>query len=141
MPEFYSCVFIPPAVVRELERGKSLGVDLPDIGSLPWVKIQAPEGLGRVSTVTDLGSGEKEVLALGLQLPNPVVIMDERLGRYYAESWELAFTGTLGLLLRGKVEGRISRIGPVLEQLDHLKFRLSARTRAAILHLAGESLC
>lgn len=138
MDEFYTRTLIPPAVARELELGKAIGIDLPDIGALPWVKVQAPEGLDKVPTVADLGAGEKEVLALGLQVPGAVVILDEKLGRFYAEALKLTFTGTLGVLLRAKVEGRISRIGPVLEQLDRLKFRLSAKTRAAVLKLAGE---
>jgi hypothetical protein len=138
LDEFYTRTLIPPAVARELELGKAIGIDLPDIGALPWVKVQAPEGLDKVPTVADLGAGEKEVLALGLQVPDAVVILDEKLGRFYAEALKLTFTGTLGVLLRAKVEGRISRIGPVLEQLDRLKFRLSAKTRAAVLKLAGE---
>jgi hypothetical protein len=90
--------------VSELERGKAIGVDLPDVRELPWLKIQAPEGMDKVPTVADLGAGEKEVLALGLQLPGAVVILDERLGRLHAEALKLAFTGTLGILLRAKVE-------------------------------------
>ncbi len=116
----------------------AMGIDLPDIGALPWVEIQAPEELGKVPPAANLGAGEKEVLALGLQIPNVVVILDERLARFHAEALNLAFTGTLGVLLRAKVEGRIPRIAPVLDQLDRLRFRLSPKTRAAILRLAGE---
>ena len=122
----------------ELARGRAIGIDLPDVRALPWLKIQAPEGLDKVPTAADLGAGEKEVLALGMQVPGAVVILDERLGRLHAEALELAFTGTLGILLRAKVEGRIPRIGPLLEDLDRLGFRLSARTRAAVLKQAGE---
>ena len=136
--EFYTRTLIPPAVARELEQGRSIGIDLPDIGALPWVKIQTPEGLDKVPTVADLGPGEREVLALGLQFPNAVVILDERIGRLQAEVLKLTFTGTLGILLRAKVEGQIARVEPVLELLDRLGFRLSAKTRAAILKLAEE---
>ena len=136
--EFYTRTLIPPAVARELEQGRSIGIDLPDIGALSWVKIQTPEGLDKVPTVADLGPGEREVLALGLQFPNAVVILDERIGRLQAEALKLTFTGTLGILLRAKVEGQIARVEPVLELLDRLGFRLSAKTRAAILKLAEE---
>jgi predicted nucleic acid-binding protein len=78
------------------------------------------------------------VLALGLQVPNVVVILDERLGRLQAEVLKLTFTGTLGILLRANVEGRITRLEPVLSHLDRLGFRLSAKTRASVLKLAGE---
>ena len=134
----YSRTLIPPAVARELEAGRAVGIDLPDVAALPWMKIVAPEGLDKVPTAADLGAGEKEVLALGLQVPGAVVILDERIGRSHAAVLKLTFTGTLGILLRAKGEGRIARIAPVLEQLDSLKFRLSPRTRTAVLKLAGE---
>jgi uncharacterized protein len=93
----------------------------------------------KVPTAADLGAGEKtEVLALGLQVPNAVVILDERLARLHAEALKLTFTGTLGILLHTKAEGRIARLEPLLTQLDRLGFRLSAKTRAAVLKLAGE---
>ena len=138
LAEFYTQTLVPPAVVGELDRGKAIGVDLPDIRALPWMKIQAPEGLDKVPTAADLGAGEKEVLALGMQVPGAVVILDERLGRLHAEALKLTFTGTLGILLRAKVEGRIPRIEPLLVHLDHLGFRLSAKTHAAVLKQAGE---
>jgi len=138
LADFYTGTIIPPAVADELERGRAIGVDLPDVRELPWLRIQPPEGLDKVPTPADLGAGEKEVLALGVQVPGAVVIMDERLGRLHAEAMKLSFTGTLGILMRAKVEGRISRIEPLLEHLDRLGFRLSAKTRAAVLRQAGE---
>ena len=138
LAEFYTRITIPPAVVDELERGRSIGLDLPDVRALPWLTIQAPEGLDKVLAAADLGAGEKEVLALGTQVPAVVLILDERLGRLHAEALKLAFTGTMGILLRAKAEDRIPRIEPLLEHLDRLGFRLSARTRAAVLKQAGE---
>ena len=119
-------------------KGKAIGIDLHRFTGLPWLKIQAPEGLDKVPTVADLGAGEKEVLALGMQVPGAVVILDDRLGRVHAEALRLTFTGTLGILLRAKVEGRIPRIEPLLAHLDRLGFRLSAKTHAAVLRQAGE---
>jgi predicted nucleic acid-binding protein len=91
-----------------------------------------------VLAAVDLGAGEKEVLALGTQVPGAVLVLDERLGRLRAEALKLTFTGTVGILLRAKVEGRIPMIELLLEHLDLLGFRLSARTRAAVLKQAGE---
>ena len=64
LPEFYSRIVVPPAVVDELDRGRAIGIDLPDVRTLPWMKTQAPKGLEKVPAATDLGAGEKEVLAL-----------------------------------------------------------------------------
>jgi len=68
LAEFYTRIVIPPAVVDELERGLSIGVDLPDVRALPWLTIQAPEGLDKVLAAADLGARDKEVLALGTQV-------------------------------------------------------------------------
>jgi len=138
LAELYIRTLVPPAVAGELERGRAIGIDLPEIRALSWVKIAAPEGLDKLPSAANLDAGEKEVLALGIQVPEAVVILDERLGRLHAETLKLNFTGTLGILLRAKVEGHIPRIEPLLERLDHLGFRLSARTRTAALKLAGE---
>ena len=54
-------------MTSELTRGIAIGVDLPDVRALPWMNIQAPESLEKVPAAADLGSGEKEVLALGMQ--------------------------------------------------------------------------
>jgi predicted nucleic acid-binding protein len=78
------------------------------------------------------------VLALGLHVPGAVVILDERLGRLHAVALKLPYSGTLGILLRAKMEGRIPRIEPVLEHLGRLGFRLSPKTQAALLMQAGE---
>ena len=45
LAEFYTRIMIPPAVADELERGRSIGLDLPDVRALPWLTIQAPEEL------------------------------------------------------------------------------------------------
>lgn len=139
MEEFYARILVPPGVVAELEQGRAIGIDLPDIRALPWVKIQAPKGLDKVPMAADLGAGEKEVLALGLQVPAAVVILDDRLGRLYGKALKLTVSGTLGTLLRARLEGRIDQIEPLLDQLDRLGFRLSARTRAAIVKQSGET--
>jgi predicted nucleic acid-binding protein len=137
LPEFYTRTIIPSAVADELERGRSMGIDLPDVGALSWIAIQSPEGLDKVPTAPDLDADEPEVLALAMQVPGPLVIMDERIGRLYAAALKLTFTGTLGILLRAKAEGRIPRIEPLLEHLASLGFRLRReRTRPSSSRLA-----
>lgn len=111
---FYAQVLIPPAVVSELDRGRTLGVDLPNVHTLPWAKIQAPQESDKAPTVAGLGAGEKEVLALGMQFPEAVVILDERLGRVHAAALRLTITGTLGILLRAKEDGKILRMEPFI---------------------------
>jgi uncharacterized protein len=138
LAEFYTTTFIPPAVVEELDRGRAIGIDLPDVRELSRIEIRVPERPDKAPTSGNLGAGEKEVLALGIQLQAAVVILDERLARVHAEALSLNYTGTLGLLLRAKAEGLVPRISLLVEHLDRLGFRLSPQTRAAVLRQAGE---
>jgi predicted nucleic acid-binding protein len=78
---FYARVIIPPSVVLELERGRAMGHTLPDVHLLSWIEIRTPGSMDRVPDVAALGAGEKEVLALGLQFRDAIVILEERLGR------------------------------------------------------------
>ena len=50
-----------------------------------------------------------------------------------AETLGLRLTGTLGLLLDAKRASLIPAVGPLLDQLEALRFRMAPQTRAAIL--------
>lgn len=131
-------VIVPPAVVDELAEGRALGVNLPDLTTLDWVTVRRPVGERAVPLVTDLGPGETEVLMLALELGEAVVVLDDALARRVAETLGLRLTGTLGLLLDAKRAGLIAAVGPLLDQLQALRFRVAPHTRAAVLKLAGE---
>lgn len=50
----------------------------------------------------------------------------------------LPLLGTAGILLRAKYAGHLQMVGPVLNQLAALGFRLTPETVRNILDLAGE---
>jgi predicted nucleic acid-binding protein len=131
-------VVVPPAVVAELDAGRSLGFDVPDLRSLRWVTLRTPASAPALPLAADLGKGESAVLALALEASDPLVILDDGLGRRAAELLRIPFTGTLGILLDAKKAGMITAITPMLNHLDSLRFRLSAATRAAVMRIAGE---
>lgn len=89
--------------------------------------------------VTDLGPGEREVLALALETPDSVCVLDDALVRQVAKTLQVRITGTLGVLIDAKRAGIIPAVRPLLDQLQSLRFRLAPRTRAAVLKLTGES--
>ena len=76
---------------------------------------------------------------LALELPGSSVLLDDGLARRVAESLEIEFTGTLGLLLDAKNKGLIPSLMPRLDQLQTLRFRLSSQLRSIFLELAGEN--
>jgi predicted nucleic acid-binding protein len=138
LPLFYRHVLVPEGVVREVATGRARGVSLPDLGSLDWLEIR-PVGSGAVLPLAaGLGIGEREVLGLALELGSAVVVLDDSLARRFARRLNLAVTGTLGLLLKAKEASRIDRLGPYLDRLEGLEFRLDEATRQSVMKLAGE---
>ncbi len=131
-------VIVPPHVVRELEAGRELGINLPDIHIFSWIEVRSPLSIVALPLVKDLGPGETQVLALALELSDVVVILDDNLARQTARSLEIPLIGTLGVLLNAKRAGIIPEIATILEQLQTLNFRLDLNTRYLVLKMAGE---
>jgi predicted nucleic acid-binding protein len=98
----YTAITIPTAVRRELEIGKAKGVDVPDVQAVKWIQICSVTLSSPLPTEIDLGQGEAEVIALGLEIPNSLLILDDQLGRQIATFYHLKYTGTLGILIKAK---------------------------------------
>ena len=136
--ELVKTITVPPAVKQELETGRRLNLNLPDLQTLDWVVVRRPSSSVALPLVTDLGSGEREVLALALETSDSVCILDDSLARQVAKTLQLRITGTLGILIDAKHRGIISAVGPFLDQLQSFGFRLAPQTRAAVLRVVGE---
>jgi predicted nucleic acid-binding protein len=130
---------VPTAVVRELNDGRQVGVSLPDIAAISWISVARSANTLVLPLVTDLGPGEAEVLALGLERRGAVLILDDAVARRTARMLQLPHTGTMGLLLDAKRVGYIPSVTPALDRLQELGFRVAAGTRSVILDLAGET--
>jgi predicted nucleic acid-binding protein len=139
LPALVGRILVPPAVLQELAVGQALGISLPDLTNLDWVAVRRPASMTVLPLVTDLGPGETEVLALGMESTDAVVLLDDALARRVAVTFGIRHRGTLGVLLDAKRAGLVPTIAPLLDQLQSLRFWLHPRTRAALLELAGES--
>jgi len=132
LPQLYGEIILPQGVALELAEGRNLGVAVPNPENYPWFKlIPSPDlNLTPLSTVGDiLGRGEKEAIALGLEIFDSLIILDDNLARNYAKELKLKITGTLGVLLKAKQKGYLNLINPVIEELILLGFRLDGTTR------------
>jgi len=138
LPALFGQVCVPEAVVAELEEGRRRSVSLPTLAELSWLQVRTVRNRTLLPLVTHLGDGEKEVLALGRELSDALLLLDDRDARRYAHALELAISGTLGVLLLAKERGILDAVRPVLDRLQALRFRLDARTRQSVLELAGE---
>lgn len=139
LPKLYGEVVVPAAVVTELNAGAKLGERIPDLSSLSWIRIMTTSIPDSLDIYEDLGQGELEAIALGLETPGSLLLLDDSFAREIAQLNGLHITGTLGVLLRAKQDGFVSAISPLLLQLRAVRFHLSDKVMRDVLELAGES--
>jgi len=136
--KLYREITVPEAVATELNIGRKTGEDVPQLGKYRWIKIEKVSVPRFIKLISDLGPGEAEVLALGCESKNSLVVIDDSLARKITRLQELKLTGTAGLLLRAKKEKYISEIAPLLHRLRGLGFYLSDGLINEILKISGE---
>ena len=128
LKDLYSSINAPEAVLVEL------GHDLPHwINILP---VNDDETVGYLRK--KLGSGESEVITLGVEKQNYVLVLDDLRARHAAKKLGLKITGLLGILLKAKKRKKIVRIKPLVEVLNKENFRISQKLIREILIIAGE---
>jgi len=132
-------VIVPSAVRDELRVGTERGFWTPQVDQFHWLEVRNPANVRLLPMVNDLGAGEAEVIALGLDAPGSLLILDDGLGRRFAHLLDLTFTGTLGVLVRAKKAGHLSAVKPVLEALrDRTTMHLKRDLVGKVLREAGE---
>lgn len=133
----YDRVTVPIAVQRELQRGQAQGLTIPAIEQLDWATL-ATANASFLPNVSDLGEGEAEVIALGIENPGSLLILDDALGRRIARLYQLTCTGTLGILVRAKQQGHIATVLPVIQALQAQGMWITQPVIETILQMAGE---
>jgi len=86
----------------------------------------------------DLGRGELVAMALALERPEHIVLLDDLLARRVAQAAGLEVWGTLRVLLVAKERGLTKRVAPYVERLVDAGMWVGADVRRRILRLAGE---
>ena len=137
--KLFGRIIIPEAVVVELAAGRRLGISLPAPEAFNWVGLRSPASPAGALLAWDLGAGESAVLSLALEHPGSWVVLDDKLARQAAIHLNIPLLGAAGILLRAKQARYLQAVGPVLEQLAALGFRLTPQTVRNILELAGEN--
>ena len=138
LQQLYGTVLVPPAVRQELEAGKRKGLEVPDVNNLTWLQIRPVAAAVLVPALVDLGQGEAEVLALGLEIPESLLILDDQLARRIADLHALRYTGTLGILAKMKQAGHLSSVRAVITALREKGMWLSDAIVEETLRLSGE---
>lgn len=127
LPQVFSIVFAPPLVAAEVRTPSS------------WLKVQPVQNASVVATLkTQMDAGEAEAIALAIELGDVLLILDDKKARRVAQQIGLKVIGTVGMLLRGKRQGIITKIKPLILALVQADFRISEGIIQEALRLAGE---
>lgn len=137
--ELFQSVWVPGAVVRELEAGLHNGHDVPVVSHHAWLTVAEPRLMPSEWLALELGEGELGAMALALENPGRTVLLDDALARRTASAAGLTVRGTLGLLLDARSRGLTERIEPWVDRLADAGMWISAEVRLRILRLAGEA--
>ena len=129
LPQLIPQVFAPMGVIQE-------------IGFQPnWLLGRSlREPVVALTLQNQLGKGESEAIALVLELENvQTILLDDKKARRIAKRMGIQVIGTLGILLKAKQQGLISRVKPLLLDLKSVGFHISSSLYAQALELAEES--
>ena len=140
--EFYTTLYVPPEVWNEVTAAhKPFGTnEARQARDAGWLLIRAPASLTAVRALPfNLQPGETEALALALELAGALLLVDDAQGRRAARALGIDYTGTLGVLLRAKTDGKLAALSPVIALMQQrTSFWLSEEVLWAALAQAGE---
>ncbi len=133
LPALYTRVFLPPAVMTELQDPEAPEEVRAWVADLPaWCEVRRPGPLAEAETLAHLGAGEREAILLAQELRADVLLIDEEDGRQAARSRALTVTGTLGVLERAAERGLID-LPSTLARLLTTTFRVRDELIQAVL--------
>ena len=121
-------------IVTTLDIANEYGETLPE-----WVEIVSVKDKYRQQLLEmQIDKGESSAIALALETPNSTIILDDYKARKIADQLGLVFTGTIGVIIKAKLNGIILSIKPLLEKIKQTDFRLSAEIELQALKEAKE---
>ena len=138
--DLFGEVVAPKAVVDELQAKRGLFPKAASACEAPFVRVREAANRPLIATLTwELHEGEAECIALAIEAPPSLLLLDELAARSVAEHHGLRFTGTVGCLRLAKKRGLIPAIAPLLDELrQKARFWLTPGLIEQVLRDAGE---
>lgn len=126
----FGTVLIPPAVSHETFQARVRP---------SWIEERPlAQPLSAVVLRGRLGAGEREAIALAMELNADLILLDDAAARRTAISIGLRVIGTFGILLRAKEQQLPPAVKPLIDQLLAFGFHADEELVLAILRVAGE---
>jgi uncharacterized protein len=138
LKDLFGAALVAEGVRTELEQGRSLGFQVPDLSQVTWVQVLAAAPGPLPPELEGLGQGEAETILIAKQQKAEWVVLDDWEARRAARKLGVQVIGTIGILAMAKEQGLIAVVKPLLADLTGAGFWLSSKVQRDILELAGE---
>lgn len=137
LPDLFGDVLIPPAVVAELTNERTPPQVRAWLSSRPdWLRVQVPRDvLPQLRERID--DGEREAIALAIEVQASALIIDDRAGRREAEALQCRAVGTLGVLEQAADRGFVN-LQVAIDRLRQTNFRMDERLVEGMLSRARD---
>lgn len=135
LPALFGEVIVPPAVLTELTNERTPQEVRKWLANRPeWLRVQAPrETLPQLQGGID--EGEREAIALAVEVKADALLMDDRDGRRHAVALHCPVLGTLRVLADAAEHG-FADLPAALDRLRSTNFRADSRLLEQILNRA-----
>ncbi len=139
LKDFFSEVIVPEAVYKECVVEGGDRDDARKIAKAKWIKVLKirDEKLKR-AFMMELDEGEAEAIVLALEESADLILLDDYEARRVARSFGLSVTGTVGILIRAKREGKVESLKDEIEKLMKTGFWLNRELYERILEESRE---
>lgn len=130
LSELFGGVLIPESVARELRHPQCAAAEW-IAAPPPWLTIGTPM---RIPNLPELDIGERDAIALALEVGAERLLIDERAGRLAAQQLGFKVAGTLAVILDGAEHGLFDGL-TALDRLSETNFYASAELLNSVRQL------
>lgn len=121
-------------ITTTLDIATEYGEPLPE-----WIEIENAVDKSKQQLLElQIDKGESSAIALALEIPGSMVILDDNKARKIANQLGLTYTGTIGVIIKAKLQGLIPSIKPIITKIKKTDFRLSVEIELQALKQANE---
>jgi predicted nucleic acid-binding protein len=121
-------------IITTSDIAEEFGEKLPD-----WVIIEkVTDKYSQQILEMQIDKGESSAIALALEIQDSTLILDDFKARKIAKNLGLTFTGTIGIIIKAKLNGIIPSIKPYLQKIKDTNFRITPEIELQALKEAKE---
>jgi uncharacterized protein len=138
--DFFQEILVPEEVLRESVENSGGAQDAKEIENADWIHLMTIEDMDlKKALKLTIDEGEAAAIVLALEQKADLVLMDDYDGRAMAKEYNLKVIGTIGILLKAKLEGKTVSLKHDLDVLKRNGFWLGEELYLKLIKEAKEA--